>query len=117
LVDDDKGISRSLTNVFKRSGLEIESAHSGQEAMLKTREKCYPLIIVDNGLPDMLGTELLKELNKTQPQAIKIMLTGTPTVDETAVDAAILGVDAYLLKPVHPSELLSLIKEKLAKKP
>lgn len=48
--------------------------------------------------------------------AVKIMITGLPSL-ETGTRALDEGADAYLVKPVEPEELISLIKEKLKKRP
>jgi YesN/AraC family two-component response regulator len=62
----------------------------------------------------MEGNELISELNKTDPQMIKIVITGFPSFDN-AVTSLNLGANAYITKPVNSSELLELVAEKIEK--
>jgi YesN/AraC family two-component response regulator len=57
-------------------------------------------------------TELITELHKTNPQMIKIIITGFPSF-ENAVKSLNLGADAYIMKPVNSKELLELVSEKI----
>jgi DNA-binding NtrC family response regulator len=63
----------------------------------------------------MDGTDLLVKTQQTMHGTIKIMITGFPSL-ETGVKALDEGADAYLVKPVKPEELLSLIEEKFKAK-
>ena len=111
VVDDDKSILRTFTRILQKSGYEIDVAETGKEALEKTKKKAYDLALVDIRLPDMDGTDLLVKMQKTMRGAIKIMITGFPSL-ETGVKALDEGADAYLVKPVKPEELLALIEEK-----
>jgi DNA-binding NtrC family response regulator len=62
----------------------------------------------------MEGTQLLTIMHETAPKMVKVMVTGYPSL-ENAMDALNQGADAYVIKPVKPSKLLALIKEKLEK--
>jgi DNA-binding response OmpR family regulator len=63
----------------------------------------------------MDGTDLLVKMKATTKEAIKIMITGFPSL-ETGVKALDEGADAYLVKPMKPEELLALIEEKFKAK-
>jgi len=112
VVDDDKSILRTFTRILQKNGYEIEVAETGKEAIEKSKKKRYNLALIDIRLPDMDGTDLLVKLQKTMQDAVKIMITGFPSL-ETGVKALDEGADAYLVKPVKPEELLALIDEKL----
>jgi DNA-binding NtrC family response regulator len=115
LVDDDKSILRTFASIFHKNGFEIEVAETGKEALEKTATGTYELALVDVRLPDMDGTDLLPQMQKTMPDAVKIVITGFPSL-ENGVKALNGGADAYLVKPVKPEELLTLIEEKLKSK-
>ena len=115
VVDDDKSILRTFTRILQRNGFEIDVAETGKEAIEKTQVKIYDLALVDIRLPDMDGTDLLPRMQKNMRNAVKIMITGFPSL-ENGVKALDGGADAYLVKPVKPEELLSLIQEKLRAK-
>jgi DNA-binding response OmpR family regulator len=112
VVDDDKSILRTFTRILQKSGYEIDTAETGQEAIEKTQTRSYDLALVDIRLPDIDGTDLLAKLKKPLQHTVKIMITGFPSL-ETGVKALDEGADAYLVKPVKPQELLILLEEKL----
>jgi DNA-binding response OmpR family regulator len=115
VVDDDKSILRAFTRILQKNGYEVDAAETGKEAIEKAETGRYDLTLVDVRLPDMDGTDLLPKMQKTMHEAVKIMITGFPSL-ENGVKALDEGADAYLVKPVKPEELLALIKEKLKNK-
>ncbi len=115
VIDDDKSILRTFTRILQKNGYEIDVAETGKEALEKSKKKIYDLALIDIRLPDMDGTDLLIKMQQTMRNAIKIMITGFPSL-ETGVKALDEGADAYLVKPVKPEELLALIEEKFRAK-
>jgi len=115
VVDDDKSILRAFTRILQKNGYEVDVAETGKEALEKAETGRYDLTLVDVRLPDIDGTDLLPKMQNTMHEAVKIMITGFPSL-ENGVKALDEGADAYLVKPVKPEELLTLIKEKLKNK-
>jgi len=111
VIDDDKSILRTFTRILQKNGYDIEVAETGKEAMEKAKKQSFNLALIDIRLPDIDGTELLIKLQQTLPDAVKIMITGFPSL-ETGIKALDEGADAYLVKPVKPEELIALIEEK-----
>lgn len=114
IVDDDRDICKTLRLILENEGFDVDVAHSGKDAIAKSKAKVYNIALLDIMLPDMQGTQLLKKLKETTPKMIKIMITGYPNL-ENAVEALNYGADAYLIKPVNFEKLISVVKEKLAK--
>jgi DNA-binding NtrC family response regulator len=114
IVDDDRGITGSLSMVLQSEGYQTDVAHTIKEAKEKSNENDYDLAILDIKLPDGEGTSLLKALSNTSPKIMKIMLTGYPML-RNAVDSVNEGADAYLIKPVDVERLLETIKSKIEK--
>ncbi|MEM4245983.1 MAG: response regulator [Candidatus Bathyarchaeia archaeon] len=112
IVDDDKGILKSLGAILRMRGYKVDTAETGKEAVEKSKSAVYNLAILDIKLPDMEGTDLLVKMHETMPRMMKIMLTGYPSL-ENAVKSLNLGADAFLMKPVNPKELLKVVEEKL----
>jgi len=112
VVDDDKSILRTFTRILQKNGYNTDVAETGKEAIEKSEMRRYNLALVDIRLPDMDGTDLLVKMQKTMHDAVKIMITGFPSL-ETGLKALDEGADAYLVKPVKPEELITLIEEKL----
>jgi DNA-binding response OmpR family regulator len=112
LVDDDKSILRSLSRILEKCGYQVETVENGKDALGKIKSHHYNLVLVDIRLPDMNGTDLLVKARNEIKDAVKIMITGFPSL-ETGVKSLEEGADAYLVKPVQPKELLSVIESKL----
>jgi two-component system response regulator HydG len=114
VIDDDEGIRASLSMILQHAGYLVDNAENGKQAIEKTSENFYNLALIDIRLPDMEGTELLSSLKETTPKMVKIILTGYPAMNN-AVTAVNKGADAYLIKPVNTDELLTVVKDRLAK--
>ncbi len=112
IVEDDTAIIKSLKEVLQSEGYSVDTAETGREAIQKSKAKFFNLALLDIKLPDMDGTKLLTLMHNNLPKMMKIMITGYPS-QENAVEALNLGADAYVIKPVKPEELLTLIEEKL----
>jgi DNA-binding NtrC family response regulator len=113
VVDDDKSILRTLTRILQKAGYEVDTAETGREAMDKIEKHRYSLALVDVRLPDVDGTDLLVSMKDNLRDTVKIVITGFPSM-EMGVKALDGGADAYLVKPVKPDDLLTLIAEKLS---
>lgn len=112
IVDDDEGICKTLSAILKAEGYQTTIATTGKEAIEKTKTHFYNLALLDIRLPDVEGTQLLAQLQKTTPETIKIMITGYPSL-KNAVAALNLGADSYIMKPLDPAELLKTVRKKL----
>jgi DNA-binding response OmpR family regulator len=110
VVDDDESVLSSVCEVLERSGFEVDRAESGKEAIDKSNWETYDAALIDLKLPDMDGIDVLSKANLRE--AVKIMLTGFPSF-ASSMKAGELGVDAYLAKPVRPTELVLVIESKI----
>ncbi|PWR70485.1 response regulator [Methanospirillum stamsii] len=111
-VDDDPAILDSSKQILELEGYEVDTALTGEEALLKIENDFFHLAIFDIKLPDMEGTELLVKAHKLRPGMKKIMVTGYASLDNS-VFSLNAGADGYLMKPVNPKDLIEKIKEKL----
>lgn len=112
IIDDDKSIIKTFARILQKKGYNTDTAQTGKEALQKASTKFYAAALIDVCLPDMNGMELLDKLDNHGGKMVKIIITGFPTM------APMRGAhaDAYLLKPVKPQELLSIIDEKTKEK-
>jgi two-component system response regulator HydG len=117
IIDDDNSVLRTFSRLLQKSGYEVETAETGKEAIEKVCTRSFDVLLVDFRLPDINGVELLEKTktNGNVQNAVKIMITGFPSL-EVGAKALDLGIDAYIVKPVNPFDLLSLISEKLRNK-
>ena len=115
VVDDDEDFLKVLTILLKREGYIIETASTGKEALEKTADNFYSLILVDRKLPDIDGVQLVTKIQDTDPKMRKVIFTGFPSLNnvQQAID---FGVDAYLTKPIDPVDILNTIKDQLSKR-
>jgi len=111
LVDDDKSILRILTRILQKQGYNVQTAETGREAEEMISSQSYDLALIDVKLPDTDGLDLLQKIQATRPNMIKIILTGFASMDN-GIKALNSGADAYLVKPVEPTELLKILKDK-----
>lgn len=111
IVDDDNVILESLRTILQAEGYYVDIAETGRKAIEQSKACFYHLAVLNVLLPDMKGTELLIKLQENFPEMIKIMFSGLPL--EKAEEFLKLGATAFIVKPIDPSKLLRVIKEKL----
>jgi two-component system response regulator HydG len=112
IVDDDTSVLRTFSKLLQKAEYATETAETGKEAIEKISKRFYDVVLIDFRLPDMDGINLLEKIPDHLTSSVKIMITGFPSLD-LGVKALDMGIDAYVVKPVSPSDLLSLISEKL----
>ena len=111
IIDDNPGILRTLTRLLSKSGYDAYTAQTGKEASEKLTTQKFDVALIDVGLRETLGTDLLPQMNKVAPSMLKIVFTGTP-LSEDKVDKARREADLFLLKPVKPETLLQILEER-----
>ncbi len=108
VVDDEITVCKSIRMALLSEEFEIDTALSGEEALEKSRERTYDLVITDLMMPGISGMDLLSALRKLNPGIRVIMVTGYPTI-KTAVQSIKLGAFDYIPKPFTPSDLRGLV--------
>jgi len=111
-VDDDETVLESLKGILESEGYGVDTTQEGRQALARFESQSYDLVLLDIKLPDIEGTKLLETLHDRFPEAVKIMVTGYPTLTN-AVKSLNSGADAYLMKPVNPRRLLRTVKSRL----
>jgi DNA-binding NtrC family response regulator len=107
IVEDDPDFRASLAALVSREGYEIVEAASLEEARAALVPGTTDLALVDLGLPDGSGLELLAQ-NEGAPPVELVVITGNATV-ETAVEALRQGALDYLVKPIDRARLRSVL--------
>ncbi|NTW16915.1 MAG: adenylate/guanylate cyclase domain-containing response regulator [Syntrophaceae bacterium] len=117
VVDDEEGVRISLKKVLQRDGYDIMLAENGMEAVNIVRNHINEIetVICDFKMPGLDGLETLTEINKLNPEIIKIILTGYATLDR-AIESVNSGIDGFLTKPFDNKELRLKIREFHVKK-
>ena len=111
LVEDEKNICDFITTALSAQDYRLTTAHTGQEALPIITSQCPDLILLDLGLPDMDGMEIIRQVRTWA--SIPIIVISARTQEQEKVRALDLGADDYLTKPIGISELLARIRTAL----
>lgn len=111
LIEDELSIINFVTAVLCANSYEVISAKTGSEAMSMVSSHCPDLVILDLGLPDMDGTEIIKFVRSWS--VLPIIVVSARTQERDKVEALDLGADDYITKPFGTSELLARIRTTL----
>ncbi|MCG8923613.1 response regulator transcription factor [Lentzea sp. CC55] len=105
LVEDDDGVADALVEALRANGHRPARVRRGSDALIAHRDA--DVVLLDLGLPDQDGLEVLRKLRKIDPVPVLVL---TARGDErTVVRGLRLGADDYLVKPVRLAELLARI--------
>jgi len=106
IIEDEKGLADELEIFLTKYNYVCEVCFNGVSASEKIGVNLYDFILIDLGLPDYDGLELLKEAKKSNPEAICIILTARAEIYDR-IRGLDLGADDYLPKPFSLLELQS----------
>jgi len=116
VVDNSPLILKALQRIFRCEGYNILTATCAQEAMKTMEDENIDMIITDENMPGLSGTDLLSLVKHKFPSVIKIMITGTNDI-EVARDAINSGeIYRFFTKPWDDFELLISVKYALEHK-
>lgn len=110
VVDDDKDMRDTLSDIITAEGYEVTVAGDGRKALRKTMAHSPDVVLLDVRLPDMDGMKVLEEIRKIGNDIVVIMLTAYGGMKE-AVSAMKLGAFDYVIKPFDNEELVLNIKK------
>jgi len=111
VVEDDAAIQRFLRNTFTVEGYRVHEAHSGEAAINLVREVRPQLIVLDLGLPDVDGMDLIPRLRTLTP--VPIVVLSSRGDEPGKVMALDLGADDYVTKPFGVDELMARVRAAL----
>jgi DNA-binding NtrC family response regulator len=114
IIDDEKAIRKTLSEILSYEGYKIDEAGDGEEGLKKVKEKEYDVILCDIKMPKIDGIEFLEKTKETHPDVPIIMISGHGTI-ETAVEAVKKGAYDYISKPPDLNRLLITIRNAMDK--
>ena len=115
LVDDEAPFVRALGVSLKAMGYEVDAAATGAAALAKAATTAPDIIVLDLGLPDMDGLEVLQGLRAWT--AVPVIVLSARHRDQAKVAALDAGADDYVTKPFSMDELLARIRAALRRRP
>ena len=108
IVEDEKSIAHFISTILSSNGYEPLQARTGTEAMTMISSHCPDLVILDLGLPDMDGIDILRSLREWS--SLPVVVVSARTHERDKVEALDLGADDYLTKPFGTAELLARVR-------
>jgi DNA-binding response OmpR family regulator len=104
VVEDERDIREVLRRYLERAGLSVLTTATGAEAIRFLMSSPPDLVILDLGLPDVDGTDVLREIHAAGRRPV-LVLTARSTVDDR-IHGLQLGADDYVTKPFSPAEVV-----------
>lgn len=111
VVDDNKEIVYSISELLKHEGYEVVKAYDGMEALKAMEEHKIDLILLDVMMPKMNGLSALMKLR--EKSRIPVLILSAKTEESDKVSGLTLGADDYIEKPYNPTELMARVKAHL----
>jgi two-component system KDP operon response regulator KdpE len=108
IIEDEPDILRFLRTTLPQYGYRLYEALTGQEGLTQAAARNPDLILLDLGLPDLDGLEVIRRLRKLA--AIPIIVLSARDQEQTKVEALDLGADDYVTKPFGVNELLARVR-------
>ena len=109
VVEDDSLLAQGLTRVLARAGHAVDMAETGVQADRALRAASYDLVVLDIGLPDIDGFEVLRRLRLRHASANVLVLTARDAIEDR-VHGLDLGADDYLTKPFSVTEFEARVR-------
>ncbi|HEV8507545.1 MAG TPA: sigma-54 dependent transcriptional regulator [Chitinophagaceae bacterium] len=114
IIDDEKAIRKTLSEILSFEGYKIDEASDGEEGLKKFRERNYDVVLCDIKMPKIDGIEFLQKAGESNPDIPVIMISGHGNI-ETAVEAVKTGAYDYISKPPDLNRLLITIRNAMDK--
>lgn len=109
LIEDDTALASALVKTLTREGFVVNHLTHGRQAVSVIRTEPTDMVILDLGLPDMDGLDVLKAIRGYSAELPVLILTARASIDDK-VSGLDLGADDYLAKPFEVNELLARLR-------
>jgi DNA-binding NtrC family response regulator len=110
IVDDNIGLTKTMSFALKRHGYTVTTAKDGREAIARVKETPFDTIFMDIRMPLTNGVDTYKEIRKIRPGTVVIMMTAY-AVEELVAEALEEGAYGIIYKPLDIEKVVSLIEE------
>ena len=108
VVDDDPVVLESCERVLSEEGFELALASSTVEALVRLKEGCFDILLIDIKMPEKDGLFLMEQARQRCPDIPVLVMSGYPTPNTISRSTA-LGAKDFLAKPFTPDELIEAI--------
>jgi len=110
LIDDETQFLATMGKRLRKRGFLVREAGSGLEGLRELKLEPADVVVLDVGMPDMDGIQVLREIKLRFPQVQVLMLTGHADM-EVAISGMAMGAFDYLMKPAELDVLVGKIRE------
>ena len=110
-IEDDRAISSLIATMLEMNGITYRCSKSGREGIMDAMSFRPDCVILDLGLPDMDGTEVIKKIRTWSN--VPIIIVSARGEESDKVNGLDLGADDYITKPFNPLELVARVKTQL----
>ncbi len=114
IIDDEKAIRKTLTEILSYEGYKIDEAGDGEEGLKRFSDKTYDIVLCDIKMPKVDGIEFLERAKEINADVPIIMISGHGNID-TAVEAVKKGAFDYISKPPDLNRLLITLRNAVDK--
>lgn len=111
IIEDEKNIQTFISKILKKHDYRVLLADRAQEGLSMIQSQCPDVVLLDLGLPDMDGIEIIRNVRTWT--SIPIIVISARSAEKEKVQALDLGADDYITKPFGTSELLARIRASL----
>ena len=109
VIEDDQDLNKQIVSRLKQEGFAVDSAQNGVDGLYLIKEYPCDVAIIDLGLPQMSGLELIRQIRLEGSKLPVLILTARGRWQDK-VEGLDAGADDYLVKPFHQEELLARIR-------
>src|SRR5258705_5939170 len=107
-IDDEVDGLAAHRRFLEQQGFAVAQAAHGDDALAMLRRQPYSIVLLDEQMPGRRGLELLPEIRSIDP-AMAVVMVSQSEDDSVLRDAIGIEIDDYLVKPVHPRQVLSVV--------
>lgn len=109
VVDDHEELAETIGAGLRREGMAVDVVHDGAEALVRTWDNGYDVVVLDRDLPVVHGDDVCRQMIEQGHHSRVLMLTAAGTI-ENCVQGLSMGADDYLSKPFAFAELVARIR-------
>ncbi len=115
VVDDEETMRRSLADILRLEGYQVQTASSGEAALEALRKNAFDVILLDLKMPGMDGLEVLRTASRIAPETRVILLTAHGSL-ESAIEAVRFQAHDYLVKPATTQQILNSVTKAIGRR-
>ena len=108
-VDDEPNVTANLKAMLRKQPWEISTANSGADGLAAIAAQPFDVVVSDERMPEMSGSEFLTRVRELQPQAVRLILSGQASLDATIRAINEAGIFRFLTKPCEKEDLIDCL--------